>query len=155
MTVYDVLEGHREATVERCPHAGVVLMVQDTTMLNYDKVVDHRTEAFLLVKGLDGSEPERCLLLEVLGFAVSAFLGMDRWIAVMGFIVEDEDLLGAAMRGENAVDHLLEAFQPAGIGARRTQEFLGRPGGSVLLAADCELVALLEGLEVAYAHMHA
>ena len=71
MTVYDVLEGHREATVERCPHAGVVLMVQDTTMLNYDKVVDHRAEAFLLVKGLDGSEPERCLLLEVLGFAVN------------------------------------------------------------------------------------
>ena len=40
VTVDDILEGHRETTVERCRDAGVVLMVQDTTMLNYDSLRD-------------------------------------------------------------------------------------------------------------------
>ena len=40
VAVDDILEGHRETTVERCQHAGVVLMVQDTTMLNYDNLRD-------------------------------------------------------------------------------------------------------------------
>ena len=40
VAVDDILEGHRETTVERCRHAGVVLMVQDTTMLNYDNLRD-------------------------------------------------------------------------------------------------------------------
>ncbi len=40
VAVDDILEGHRETTVERCRHAGVVLMVQDTTMVNYDNLRD-------------------------------------------------------------------------------------------------------------------